>query len=283
MLTISRYTLLELVRRRLVLAVILSSLAMLALSGWGFAHIASLACVGASCTPEAVRLFAGVILMLILFMFNAVLAIGAAVVAAPAVASDIDSGIMLAILPRPLARWEVITGKWLALCFALILYAGFFVPGEVLLASLTTCYVPPHPRIGLLYLCAEGVSLLTLSLLASTRWPPLAVGMSIVILYGVAWIAGIIGVIGQALSNSAATTIGTVASLIIPTDGLWRGALYCFEPLAIVLGTQAVRNNPGNAPFLVFAPPTPAYVIWSALWIVAMLLLGIRIFSNRDM
>ena len=50
-----------------------------------------------------------------LFMFSFVLALGAAFVGAPSIHNDVESGVMLAILPRPVRRSEVVLGKWLGL------------------------------------------------------------------------------------------------------------------------------------------------------------------------
>ncbi len=276
-----RYTLLELLRRRILLAVSLLTMLLLLLSAWGYFHITSVLCAP-NCQPRTIRLAAGLMLMLMLFMFNTILAISSAFAAAPIIAADIDSGVILAILPRPISRWQLIIGKWTALCFALLCYAGVVVLGELLLAHAATGYLPPHPIFGFLYLAGESIALLSLSLFASTRWPPLAVGVSVVILYGIGWISGVTSTIGQTLGSQTAQTIGTVISLLLPTDGLWRGALYNFEPTIIQLGMSAARDNPGNAPFLVEAPPTPAYVIWSIAWIATVLIGAMYSFSHRD-
>jgi hypothetical protein len=80
------------------------------------------------------------------------------------------------------------------------------------------------------------------------------------------------------------THVGTVTSLIIPTDGLWRGALYSLEPVVLRLaGDSAATANPGNAPFIVMAPPTPAYIVWAVCWLAAVLAASVWSFQERDM
>lgn len=283
-LTIARLTLLEIVRRRLLLAAFVVTALVITLTGWGFAHVPDIPCGRRACSPAEIRTAAAAILILVIYMFSFVLAIGATFLAAPAIAGDIESGIALAVLPRPIRRSDLILGKWLALAFMLVIYAAVFVGAEVTLDWLGTGYVPPHPFIALLYLVGEGIVLLTLALLGSTRLSPMTVGITVLVLYGLVWLGGVTGAIGQAIQNTNVTHIGTVTSLLIPTDGLWRGALYNLEPVALlfVSGSTAAAN-PGNAPFAVFAPPPHAYVVWAVCWIAAVMALTMWSFGQRDL
>ena len=131
------------------------------------------------------------------------------------------------------------------------------------------------------FVAAVAVLLLTLALLGSTRLGPMACGIMAVVLFGVTWMMGVAGAIGVAFQNQAVTNVGVIASLILPTDGLWRAAAYHLSP-AILLATAAQTGVNGN-PFIVAAPPTPAYHIWAALWIMAALALAIYSFEHRDL
>jgi ABC-type transport system involved in multi-copper enzyme maturation permease subunit len=283
-LTIARLTLLEIARRRLLAAAVIVSALVVVLTGWGFAHLSAIPCGKSACTPAEIRTFASVILILVMFMFSFVLAIGAAFLAAPSIAADVESGIVLAVLPRPIRRSDVILGKWLALAVVLAVYAALFFGCEVLLADLGTGYLPPHPLPAVLFLIGESLVLLTLAMLGSTRLPPMTVGITVLVLYGLVWMGGVAGSIGEAIQNSTVTHVGTVTSLIIPTDGLWRGALYSLEPVVLRLaGDSNAAANPGNAPFLVMAPPTPAYIVWAVCWLAAVLAASVWSFQERDM
>src|SRR5439155_10975099 len=72
-------------------------------------------------TPAEVRVAASQLTILVAFMFSGVLALGSTLVAAPSIASEIESGIALAILPRPIRRSEVLIGKWLGLAVLIAL------------------------------------------------------------------------------------------------------------------------------------------------------------------
>ena len=70
--------------------------------------------------------------------------------------------------------------------------------------------------------------LLTLSLLLSTRFAGMVGGVSGLILWGLAWMGGIVGGVGLVFDNATLTHVGTASKLILPTDGLWRGAVWSF-------------------------------------------------------
>ena len=283
-LTIARLTLLEIVRRRLLLAALIVTGLVVALTGWGFAHLKDIPCGDHPCPAPEVRTAAAAVLILVMYMFSFVLAVGAAFLSAPAIASDVESGIILAVLPRPIRRSDVILGKWMALTLVLVVYATAFFGCEILLDYLGTGYTPPHPLSAVAFLVTESVVLLTLALLGSTRLPPMTVGITVLVLYGLVWMGGVTGAIGQAIQNSTATHVGTVTSLIIPTDGLWRGALYNLEPVALLITSgSAAAAHPGNAPFAVFAPPTHAYLAWVACWLAAVLGASVWSFQERDL
>src|SRR5438552_3522040 len=121
-LTIARLTVLEASRRKLLLALALLTLVVIVLTSWGFSRLPTMKGV----TSAEVRVAASQLTILVAFMFSGVLALGSTLVAAPSIASDIESGIALAILPRPIRRSEVLMGKWLGLALLIALYAALF-------------------------------------------------------------------------------------------------------------------------------------------------------------
>jgi len=120
-------------------------------------------------------------------------------------------------------------------------------------------------------------------LLASTRLSPMTGGVVAVVLFGLAWMGGIAEQIGMTFSNVALTNVGTVMSLLLPTDGLWRGAIYSLEPVAVLALAGTTRASSGNPFFFVAGPPPTAYLIWAFLWVIVMLRLTVVSFNQRDL
>ncbi|MGZ6312439.1 MAG: ABC transporter permease subunit, partial [Candidatus Limnocylindrales bacterium] len=122
-LAIARVTIAEAVRRRLFLALLLLTLGSIVLSWWGFSQVATFQpSSGEPITPAARTLLISQLLILVTFMFSFVLGISAVFIAAPMMAADLESGVVLAMLARPLRRAELVLGKWLGV---LVLVAGY--------------------------------------------------------------------------------------------------------------------------------------------------------------
>ncbi len=258
------------------------AVAIIALTGWGFWKLHASA-VGHDRAPALVAATVAVLVVMLAYMFSVALAIGSAFLAAPALASDVESGLLLAILPRPIRRAEVVLGKWLGLALLVIVFVFAVGGAELTLIRLITRYVSPHPFEALAYLGAEGLTLLTLALLLSTRFPPIAGGIVAIALFGLSWIAGIAVTVSSSLGNASVLEAATAVSLLMPSDGLWRGALAALEPAAFQMASATSRGALEFGPFTVSGPPPPAFLLWSGAWVVAVLAAAVASFQRRDL
>ncbi|NRQ33673.1 ABC transporter permease [Nonomuraea sp. NN258] len=276
--TIAALTLREASRRRALLALAVLTAALLLLSGWGFSRLAAES-EFATLTSGQARLVASQLLNLVMFGFSLIAALGTAFLAGPTLAGETESGIALSVLARPIRRSAVLLGKWLGLVA--------FGTGFVLVAGLAQClvvlwtvdYWPPQPVAALALLAAQTVVLLTLGLLLSTVVSPMASGVVAVGLFGATWVAGVVGGIGEALGNEGVAGVGTVSRMLLPTDGLWRGAMHAFQdPVALARFGQEMKGFP----FLSEAPLTAAYLVWAAVWVALVWGLAAMSFTRRD-
>jgi len=278
-LTIARLTILEASRRKLLIALAGLTVVVVVLTSWGFSRLPTMKNV----TSAEVRLAASQLTILVAFMFSGVLALGSTLVAAPSIASDIESGIALAILPRPIRRSEVLMGKWLGLAVLVTLYAGGSGVLELLGIWLGTGYLPPNPVAALAFVAAEGIVLMTLALLLSTRMAPMTGGVIALVLFFVGWIGGIALAIGQVFDNSTIKNIGVGSRLVIPTDGLWHGAIFYLEPADILSAARAAGRARAGNPFFADAPLSIAYILWVVAWILVVLVAANWSFARRDL
>lgn len=279
-------TLRELVRRRLAIAVALLTLVILAFSAWGLHRLAGATVGGSPIPPAALRATAAGIVILLAFLFSFVLAVGAALVGAPALAESVANGEILAVLARPVRRAEVVLGRWLGTLAGLGLYAGAAGGCELLLVRGLTGYVPPHPFAALAFLCGLAAVVTTAAIALAARLPALAAGIVAALLFGLAWIGGIVEAIGLAFGNAALADAGTLVALAFPSDALWRGALYALQPAVFTAAAATVGANAPAAsvnPFAVASPPPPALLAWAAGWVVVVLGAGVAAFRTRDL
>ena len=276
-LTIAALTLREAVRRRVVLALAGLTLVMLVFSGWGFSRLAD----ESGLTSGQTRLTASIVLNLVMFGFSLIAALGTAFLAGPTLAGETESGIALAVLARPIRRSDFLLGKWLGLVAfgcGFVVLAGL---SELIVVQVTMDYWPPQPAVALAHVAAQTIVLLTLAMLLSTAISPMASGVVAVGLFGATWIAGVVGGIGASLDNDAVARVGTISRMVLPTDGLWRGAMHAFQdPSAIV---QFGGSEAAGFPFLSMAPLTTAYLLWAVVWVVMAWALAANSFVRRDL
>jgi ABC-type transport system involved in multi-copper enzyme maturation permease subunit len=276
-LTIAALTLREATRRRVLLAVAGLTVVLLALSSWGFSRLAQ-----ESLTTGEVRLTASILLNLVMFGFSLIAALGTAFLAGPTLAGETESGIALAVLARPIRRSAFLLGKWLGL---VAFGSGFVVVAglaQCLVVYATVGYWPPEPAMALALLAAQTIVLLTLAVLLSTAISPMASGVVAVGLFGATWVAGVVGGIGASLGNDSVERIGTVSRMLLPTDGLWRGAMHAFQDPTALL--EFGGGSEGQAfPFLSAAPLTGTYLAWAALWVAMVWGLAATSFVRRDL
>jgi hypothetical protein len=69
--------------------------------------------------------------------------------------------------------------------------------------------------------------------------------------------------------------------MLLPTDGLWRGAMHGFQdPSALV---QLGGDEAGAFPFLSAAPLSAAYLAWAVVWVAMVGGLAAASFRRKDL
>jgi ABC-type transport system involved in multi-copper enzyme maturation permease subunit len=277
--TIASLTVREAVRRRLVAAFALISVVLVSLSGWGFHLLGHSAGFTSGEThlavPEAVILF--------MFMFSFVVALSASAIAAPAISGEIDSGVLQTVVARPVRRSAVLLGKWLGLVGLLAAYTAVVCGLQVAVMYWASGYVPPDPAAAAAFVFAEGAVLLTLVLLLSTRLSALAAGVIGVAVFGVAWLAGVVGSLGAVFGIHAMRTASQISQYLLPTDGLWHGAIYYLEPSSLIVRQLAGPGGVQGDPFYASAAPSWPYLAWAGIWLVGVLVLSLVSFERREL
>ena len=276
-LTIAALTIKEAVRRRLLVAFVVITAIIVGLSAWGFDRLSH----AHSLTSGETNLAVPEALILFMFMFSFVLALSASAIAAPSISSEVESGVLMTIVTRPIRRTEVLLGKWLGLAALLAGYAGGVCALEFAVVRLASGFTPPNPLLVSVYLFAEGALLLTLALLLSTHVPVIAAGVIGVAVFGAGWLAGVVGTLGSTLNIAALRTIGQVGRFVLPTDGLWHAAIYYLQPASLI--AQEVGEGTQRNPFYAQGAPSWPYLMWVACWLLIVLTGGLISFERREL
>jgi ABC-type transport system involved in multi-copper enzyme maturation permease subunit len=279
-LIIARLTLREVVRRRLLWALVGLTVVIIGLTWWGFSRIADVSPV----TGPVEMLGVSQVLVMLAFMFSFVLAMTAVFAASPAIGPEIESGLLLAILARPIRRVDVLLGRWLGLAVVLVAYALVAGYLEVWVAGLATGYLPSDPWTAPLYLAGESLILLTLALMFSTRIASVAGGAIAVVAYGLAWMAGVMGGVGEAFGSDVLRYAGVIARLLLPSDVMWRGAAGSLTPTEAVLQGGGIAS-PALYKFSPFSGSAPGllWLAWCIVWVVGALAIATLLLRRREL
>ena len=280
-LVFARLTLREAARKKLIRTLMVLTVLAVVVSALGLSRLVATGLQGAS--PGEVRSATSFILILIMFNYSFVLALSAVFVTVPSIAGELETGTALAILSRPVSRAQFLLGKWLGLVVLIAAYVIVASWAEFAVVELVTGYSPPHPAMFVGYMIAETVVILSLAMLVSTRMAPTAGGVVVLGAFMLAWMGGVAISLGRQFGVSALVTGGTVTRLLLPTDGMWKGAVFSLEPAALIATARAAGTEGiANFPFFSLSPPSGRYVVWTACWVVAILSLAVWSFRTRE-
>jgi Cu-processing system permease protein len=275
---IARMTFREAVRRRIVLVGLVLGIFFLIIFSVGF-HMIYGAIMAENAESPMSRVFqaeaSNFLLTAGLYAVAFLSVAMGALLSADTLAGEISSGTIQTIVTKPIRRSDVVIGKWLGFAGLLGLYALLMSGGIVLSVYLQARYLPDNLLAGLSLIYLEALVVMTVALACSSTMPALATGGLVFGLYGLAFIGGWIEQIGAIFRNQTAVQVGIVSSLIIPTEALWRRAIYMMQsPLSSALQMT---------PFSTLSVPSALMVVYAFIYLLAMLWLAISTFQRRDM
>ena len=281
-LVVAQLTLREITRRRILWVLGLLSVASVALVGWGVERMVSLSRQN-DVNAYELEIAVSQILILIAFMFSFVLAMSAAFLAAPAIASDVETGTVLAMLARPMHRADLVLGRWLGLAVVVAAYAALSGLLAVGVVRMIADYTPPSTALAIVFLAFQAIAVMTAALAFGTRLPAIAAGAITVVLFGLSWFSGVLGSLSNAFGVHSLAGIGDALRLLFPTDGLWRGVIYGLEPSQVVIATQMGGRVAASNPFFADQPPPLAFTVWCVVWVALVLAAGSWMFRRREL
>jgi ABC-type transport system involved in multi-copper enzyme maturation permease subunit len=274
-LEIARITLHEAARRRILLATALFGIVGLTLFAVGlhYVHREITGQDGIVAVRERIALY--MLVMAGLYAVNFLQIMTAVLVPVDSVSGEIASGVMQTVASKPVRRSEILLGKWLGFAVIVAGYLTLMGGGVIVIGRLVAGVTPPGLHIGLPLMLLEGLLLMTLSIAGGARFSTVTNGVVVFGLFGLAFIGGWVEQIGTFAGNDAARTIGTIASLIMPSESLWQLAAYHMQP--------GVARELSLTPFSPASVPTPAMVVWAVGYLGVALGVGLAAFRRRPL
>lgn len=276
---IVRLTLREAANRRVLLVGGLISVVFLLLFWLGFTVAFDGASDPADSTDPAVA--ATILAVFGLYAVQFLAAFLAVLLASGAVAPEIDSGRLHAVLARPLSRTSWLAQRAGTFAMLAAVYIALMSGAVLMIAGGIAGYRAVAPWRGIGLLALEVVVLVALGTALSVRLSAMAAGVVLIALYGAAWIGGIMEFVGDALADTTLERIGVGVSLVIPSDALWRGASYFLQSPAFLVAAR-VAPDTGN-PFAGDTAPSGLFIAWAVAYAMCWWFLADRWFRRRDL
>ena len=188
---------------------------------------------------------------------------------------EIASGTIQAVATKPVTRRQLVLGKWLGFVGMLSVYVALMMGGTAAVGWLVGGATTHHLLRGAVLIWLECVLLLSLTFLFGTTFSTLTNGVLALGFHGLAFIGGWIEQVGALTHSPRALNVGIAASIIMPSEILWRRA--AFEMQSPLFGAI------GMSPFSNASVPSAAMVAYAGVYLSLALGLAIRRFGRRDL
>jgi Cu-processing system permease protein len=274
-LLIARLTILEAQKKRLIWIIVGLSLLFLGVYAIGFFYMHRDLVQQMKLGTHDFFQMSNTLLMMGLYVVNFLLAVMSILLSVDTISGELASGTLHTIVTKPLRRWEVVLGKWLGLAIIIVAFGALLSLGLAGIVWAIADYVPPNLARGVSLMLLGGLVVLSLSVALGTRLATMANGVIMFMLYGLAFIAGWIEMVGAMANSAPAVNIGIVASLVMPSEAVWKRAAYFMQP--------AFLREFGMSPFSTPSAPSRAMIVYAVLYGVVVLALGVRAFNRRDL
>jgi ABC-type transport system involved in multi-copper enzyme maturation permease subunit len=277
------YTGKELTRKRVIVVTLILSLCYLALFAVAFLQLA--AHLGHTDDPLNRSIFALGNVLLGLYSAQLVVAFFVLFSTMGTISGEIDSGLLLTVLSRPIPRWRIFAGKWAGFAVWSLLYTAVLFWGIVAVVGLKLHLPVDAAALWRAFGLYELIPLLlvSLSLLASSYLPMLGTGILTALVYGLGWFGGLLERFYNLPGippHAGIEKFGLVTSLIMPADAIYRRATYELIGLQdLPLAGQISRSL---GPFGVSDVPSGAFIVYTVIYMGALLVWGAVHFSRRD-
>lgn len=214
-------------------------------------------------------------LMVGLYAIDVLVVVMTVLLSVDTLSGEIASGTIQAVATKPVRRSEVLIGKWIGFAGMLTLYIFLMVVGIDLVTRLIAGVSARHITQGFSLIWLESMLLLSLTFFFGTSFSTLTNGVLVLGLHGLAFLGGWIEQAGALTNTPKAVDVGIIASILIPSEALWRRAAFEMQaPLATALNFS---------PFSGASIPSGTMVTYAALYMCVFLAMAIWRLNNRDL
>jgi len=203
---------------------------------------------------------------------------------AGAISAEVESGVILSIVTRPVRRFEYVLGRFLGLAalacvYATLLYGLILALGAVFQISTVTAMSFGQIASGWIYYLLIPVAVLCVTLFGSTILKTVPNGLLIIFVYILGNVGGMVEMVGNYIASKSVTAAGIFVSLISPFNTLFTGMEQRLLPSNGLAG-ELMRGASGLAGG--GKPASAAMYVYIAVYMIGFLAWTVWRFHKKD-
>ena len=188
---------------------------------------------------------------------------------------EIASGTIHAIATKPVARWQILVGKWIGFAIMVAVYVALMFAGVGIVGRVVTGIVTPRIFLGGTLVYVECLLVLTMTVMCGTWFSTLTNGVVVIGLHGLAFIGGWIEQIAALTNSPRLVTVGIVSSLLMPSEALWHRASFEMQ--------SSFARTLQFTPFANASAPSLTMVGYAVVYLMIAFAIAICHFRERDL
>lgn len=199
----------------------------------------------------------------------------------PSISSEIESGVIHAVITKPLKRWEYVLGKYLGLLALIAVYCTFLYSAVITVNVVMD--LPPLNTIdikifisGLLLFILEPVAILSFCIFGSVSFKTVSNGVLVISVFTMGMIGGVMEQVGYAANIESLSNWGIVISLVSPFDSVYR------KMIDVIYTNLKVARVHAGPLFLSNTVPSMWMIAYVCLFSITFVFLAVRKFAKKD-
>jgi ABC-type transport system involved in multi-copper enzyme maturation permease subunit len=191
------------------------------------------------------------------------------------ISGEIASGTIHAIAMKPIARWQILLGKWTGFAGMVAIYVAMMFGGTILMGQWLGGVTPQNVVQGAVLVYLECLVALTVTIMFGTWFSTLTNGVLVLGLHGLAFMGGWLEQMSGFTQSSKLVLVGVYTSLLMPSEAIWRRAAFEMQPPLA-----------GSLQFTVFpdvSVPSVTMIGYAGVYAVIALAIAIYHFQKRDL
>jgi Cu-processing system permease protein len=264
----------EAAKKKILLTAAIAGLAYLTIFAIGLRY--QIEDFGLHSTPPFIRYqILSAMLMIGLYTVDLLSIVMTILTSVDTIAGEITSGTIHAIATKPLARWQILVGKWIGFAGMVAAYVTTTFGGTIAVGYWLGGVLPLNPIRGALLVLLECLLALTVTFMFGTWFSTLTNGVIVLGLHGLAFMGGWLEQMSGFTESARLVSLGIVSSLIMPSEAIWRRAAFEMEtPLA---------GSLQFSPFADVSIPSGTMIGYAGVYLLVALAIATYHFHQRDL